>query len=133
MQPQQCALWVSSDQIKTGSILSGKITTTVTERCYDYKFGRSLILCNHVECWVVMVDIIAVRHCLFSEMTTQECQAVGFETCWSLLDNLRIFNASLSLSSEVTIIKWSNMRGKLVDNYKENHKFRESLNLVSKE
>ena len=133
MQLRLSALLVLPDQIKIDDILSGNVTIIVTERCYDFKAGKPLILFNHLEGWVIMVDMVEVAHRLFSEITSEECQAAGFTKRLDFLDSLNISKRNLSLSSKITILKWANTRGRLVDTHRENHKFRESLNLMSKE
>ena len=108
------ALLVSPDQNMRDNIVSGKKKITIREGYRDYKSGP-VMLCCHLDPWVVMADITSVKYCNVSEVTTEELKADGFTSKRNLLEGLRNFYPSLNWDSPVTVIRWDNVRGALID------------------
>ena len=73
------------------------------------------MLCCHLEPWAVMADIVEVRHCLLEEVTEEEVRADGFKDRTDMLEGMKRYYPSLGYSSPITVIRWENARGKLVD------------------
>lgn len=60
-----------------------------------------------------------MRHCPLKEVTPEEWEADGFVGQENLLNGMRAFYPTLTLDSWVTIVRWDNARGKLVDDYRQ--------------
>lgn len=89
---------------------------TIREGHRDFVAGRPVMLCCHHEPWAVMADITEVRHTTIAEVTKAEYEADGFRDLGDMLKQLRRFYPELSVGSPVTVIRWANVRGWLVDN-----------------
>lgn len=101
-------------------VISGQKKITIREGHRDYQIGQ-VMLCCHLEPWAVMAEIIEVRHCLLDQVTDEELQADGFVDRRGLLCGLRRFYPQLSFGSPVTIIRWNNVSGALVDHFNANN------------
>lgn len=108
------ALLVAPDQRMRTAILERIKKISIREGRRDYRSGP-VMLCCHLEPWAVMADIVNVRHCTLREVTKEEYKADGFENKVELLNGLKKFYPNMNLDSPVTVIRWDNARGKLVD------------------
>lgn len=108
------ALFVSPNIKERVDILRGKRKITIREGHRDYRLDLVMICC-HLEPWAVMADITDVRHCILGEVTEEEYKADGFNTRDELLNELRRYYPDIDLNSPVTVIRWDNVRGWLVD------------------
>lgn len=97
------------------NIVSGTKTITIREGHRDYRPGQTVMLCCHLEPWAVMANITEVRHCLLGEVTKKEMEADGFTDHEDMLNGMRRYYPSLGYSSPVTVIRWKDARGKLVE------------------
>ncbi len=111
------AILIAQDTQMRENVLSEKKQITIREGHRDYKEGTALVCC-HLEPWAVMVDITGVRYCTLSEVTKEEYNADGFRTQEDLLNGMRKFYPKIDYTSPVTVVKWNNVRGKLVDEYR---------------
>lgn len=107
------ALLISPDEEYRSKIVSREITATVREGYRDYREGR-VVLCCHLEPWVVLAEITEVRHLPVRAIPEREAQACGFKDAKELLSNLRKFYSDIGMSSAVTFIRWDNIQGKLI-------------------
>lgn len=120
MEQPLYAILIAQDPKMRENVLSGKKQITIREGHRGYKKGEAII-CSHLEPWAVMVDIISVRHCTFADVTEDEYKADGFKSQDELLNSLRRFYPKIDYASPVTVVRWTNARGKLVDDYKAAH------------
>lgn len=109
------ALLIAPDHETRRSILYGGKCISIREGNRDYRPGPVMICC-HLEPWAVMADITSVRHCALAEVTEEEYEADGFWSHDELLAGLRQYYPNINLDSPVTVIRWNNVRGWLVDN-----------------
>lgn len=108
------ALLVAPDEQMRLDIVRKIKKISIREGHRDYRLG-SVMLCCHWVPWAVMADITEVRHCALREVTKEEYQADGFKTQKTLLEGLKKFYPTMTLDSPVTIIRWDNVCGQLVD------------------
>lgn len=96
------------------AVISGKKQITIREGARDYRNGPVLLGCN-IENWIVMADIVDVRICPLALISEDEYKADGFLSRKELLAKLRTYYSDISDTSAVTVIRWTNVCGKLVD------------------
>ena len=110
------ALLIYPDDGMRQAIVAGIRQITIREGYREgYEPGRTVMLCCQIEPWCVMADITKVRHCLLSEVTEEEWLADGFIDAHDLLTGMQRFYPAMTWDSAVTVIYWENVRGKLVD------------------
>lgn len=101
-------------------ILAGKIRGTLREGVCPYKRGPAMLCCA-IDPFAAEVDITDVRGCRLSEVSQEEREACGYASEEHMLEDLRRSYDTLSLESWVTIVRWQNVRGALVDDYLDRH------------
>lgn len=111
--PLYALLVAPDDQMRLDIVRKIK-KISIREGHRDYRLGP-VMLCCHLVPWAVMAHITEVRHCALREVTKEEYQADGFKTQKALLEGLKRFYPTMTLDSPVTVIRWDNVRGKLVD------------------
>jgi len=100
-------------------ILSGEKTLTVRAGSRDHWKGPVMLGCE-IEPWAVMAEIIEIRHCLLHDVTDEEVKADGVNgELTGLWADLRKYYPEMTLLSPVTVIRWANVRGKLVNDYRK--------------
>jgi hypothetical protein len=109
------ALLISPDRGMRIAILEGRKTITIREGHRDYKPGH-VVLCCQIEPWAVMADITDVKHCTLAEVTEEEMRADSFEDRADMIEGMRVYYPSLNWDSPITVIRWQNVQGFLVDN-----------------
>lgn len=109
------ALLVAPDTYMREEILLGKQQTTIREGHRDYRSGP-VMLCCHIEPWAVMADIIYVGFPTLGRVKEEDYQDAGFSTKEEMVEGLRKFYPDITLESPVTVIRWRNVRGILVNN-----------------
>jgi hypothetical protein len=90
---------------------------TIREGHRDYTCGPAMICC-HIDPWAVMVDITSVRHTVLNDLEKDELKEDGFTDHQHALESLKSFYPNLTEDSEVTVVRWDNVRGFLVDQEK---------------
>tara|TARA_Y100000310_G_scaffold213611_1_gene214555 strand:+ start:1571 stop:1939 length:369 start_codon:yes stop_codon:yes gene_type:complete len=113
------SLLIAPDDEMREAILSGEKEITIREGHRDYTLGPVTITC-HIEPWCVAADITNVRHTKLKELTIEECEAEGYSNWNEAVRDLRKYYPKIDLESNVTVIRWDNVHGKLVDDYLEN-------------
>lgn len=108
------AILVAPDENMRHAIVTGEKQITIRSGFRNYTLGPTM-LCCHLVPWAVMVDVVSVDHKMISQLDHQEVLDDGFKTRIELLDGLRQFYPGLDVESPVTIIRWGNVRGALVD------------------
>lgn len=114
MKPPLYALLISPNQTSRANIVSGIQTISVREGHRDYQAGRPVMLSCHLVPWAVMADIAEVRHCTLGDVIKEEYVAAGYATHVGLCAGLQEFYPDMTMDSPVTVIRWTNVRGKLV-------------------
>ncbi len=117
MEQPLYAILIAQDPEMRENILSGKKQITIREGHRGYKTGPAIV-CSYLEPWAVMVDITDVRYCTLGDVMEEEYKADGFNSQEELLSGLRKFYPQIEYTSPVTVVKWANARGKLVDDYR---------------
>ncbi|MEK9175411.1 MAG: ASCH domain-containing protein [Patescibacteria group bacterium] len=97
------------------AILNGTKKVSICEGHRDYKVGGKIMLCCHFEPFAVMADIVSVEHTKLWKVTEKEWKQDGFDDQASILHGLRKFYPILRMDSPVTVIRWDNISGKLVE------------------
>ena len=116
-QPLQ-ALLVAPDEKMRNDILSGIKEISIRDGWRKYRAGLPVMLCCHLVPWAVMAErIVKVRHCTLKEVTKEEYVADGFKSQKDLLAGLKRFYPNMTLKSPVTVIRWTGVKGYLVDNF----------------
>lgn len=114
-QPLYALLIAPNHRVRT-SILYGGRSITIREGHPDYKAGTTVMICCHIEPWVVMADITSVRHTTIAKVTKEEYEADDFFSRKDLLKGLQKYYPDITIDSPVTVIRWENVRGWLKDN-----------------
>ena len=110
------ALLISPDEGMRHRIETHEKTITIREGHRDYRAGPVMLSCQIVP-WAVMADITDVRHCTLREVAREEWEADGFVSQTDLLAQMRRYYPKLALDSEVTVIRWKDARGALVERH----------------
>ncbi|MEX0587266.1 MAG: ASCH domain-containing protein [Patescibacteria group bacterium] len=113
------ALLVAPDDGMRRDIVAGVKQITIREGYREgYEVGRPVMLGCETEPWCVLANITAVRHCALAEVTPEELEADGFQDHDDMLEGMRRFYPEMTWDSAVTVIRWENVRGKLVEEYR---------------
>ena len=73
----------------------------------DYQEGDVLFLCCDAENWCgPRAQITYVRHTVLGDITIDEYKDDGFKTYYELEAALQNFYPGISVSSEVTVVRW---------------------------
>jgi len=91
---------------------------TIRQGHRDYRPGTTGILCCHIMGIAVMMDVVDVRHCRLAELTEDELRDDGFLDHRDCRDQMRRFYPDMDFDSKVTVIRWNNIRGGAVDDYR---------------
>lgn len=116
MKKPMYALLVAPEKAQRSGIISGKVFAIVLEGWLDFQNGPVMLCCN-IEPWAVMADVTGVRHTNVAETTEEIARAAGFDNKQELWDELWKCYPKLQVDSPVTVIRWQNVQGKLVDEY----------------
>lgn len=120
-RPPLVAVLIARDPAMREAIVANRKRITIREGYRLYKPGMTVMICCHLEPWCVQADIVAVRHCQLSKVVQEEWEADGYVSKTQMAEDLRRFYPKITWSSPVTIIKWENVRGQLVDDYNQEH------------
>ena len=111
--PLYALLVAPDDQMRLAIVRKDK-KISIREGHRDYQIGP-VMLCCHLEPWAVMADITNVRHCTLKEVTKKEYVADEVNNRQKLLELMKKFYPHMTIDSPVTVIRWDNARGKLVE------------------
>lgn len=112
------ALLIAPDSKMRQAILDGTKKISIREGHRAYPIGAKIMLCCHLEPWAVMANIIKVCHTTLWKVTEEDYMADGFESLDKFFCGMQKFYPNISMGSAVTIIKWDNVSGILVDEIK---------------
>ncbi|GEM_PF-2568964 len=105
-------------------ILAGTKTATIRVGDRMCSVGDELVLYCHIVPWVVMADVVSVRRCKLDEVTAQEFADAGHDGPTSVsaakqfIAHLKPYYPEICPDFIVTVIRFTNVRGALVDEYK---------------
>jgi hypothetical protein len=97
------------------NIISGQKKITIRNGERDYRVGDTLALGCHLLNWCVLADITEVRYCPLEEITEEEARDDGFSSPEEMLEGMRNYYPDINYQSRVTVVRWNNLRGKLID------------------
>ena len=111
------ALLIAPDDGMRHRVETGAKTITIREGHRDYRPGELVMLCCHLVPWAVQTTLTDVRHCRLREVGEEEWLDDGFVSQDDLLTQMRRFYPKLTLDSEVTVIRWKDARGALIERH----------------
>ena len=100
------AILIAGEKMRD-DVFSGRKEITVREGHRDYTLGPVLIGCYELN-WATMRQIVAVQHTYLGTVSKEDLQADGFEDWTDAVRGLMEYYPDISLTSPVTVIKWSN-------------------------
>lgn len=86
-------------------VLSGKKKITIREGHRDYSEGPVLLGCPVLN-WAVSHNIVDVRHTTLADVSLADLETDGFKNHNIALNVLKGFYPTMTLESEVTVVKW---------------------------
>jgi hypothetical protein len=114
-KPLQAILMSVSDE-KWNDILDKTKEITIREGFRDYVPGFC-ILANIDVNRVVGVNITSIRYCKLNEVNLAEYLDDGFKSREDLYEGMKAYYPNITLESDVTIIRWNNVEGKLFQDF----------------
>lgn len=120
MKPPLLAILIAPDEEMRRRIVAKIKKITLREGHRGYTVGSQVMLCCHLVPWAVIAKITEVKHCILREVTQEEWEADGFIDQEDMLDGLRKFYPKIDWESPVTVIRWDDVSGALVDEYNLN-------------
>ena len=109
------ALLLSPDQTMWEDAATGRKKITIREGHRDYIPGEKVMLCCEIRSDAMAADITSVRHCTVGEVTPEEYHADKYASPEHMLSDLGQYYPNLTMDSPVTVIRWDNVRGTLVN------------------
>lgn len=100
------------------SILDGTKKITIREGHRDYQPGF-VLLCCPVNTFCVGADINFVGHQRAGEINQRDYQDDGFPSYNHMIEGMQKYYPNFSHISPITVIRWDNVRGQLVDEYRK--------------
>lgn len=100
------------------AVVRGWKTITIREGHRDYQVGDRLALFCPWLNWSVFAEVTYVWQGLIREVPEQDLRDDGYETHLAMLEDLKSFGgayATMTLDSPVTVIRWGDVQGKLVN------------------
>lgn len=108
------ALLIAPDKEMRRRVETGEKEITIREGDREYLEGP-VMLCCHIEPWVVMADIVNVSYYRLGEIPMEMLLADGYHSVAEALSDLKQYYPDITVGSKMTIIEWKNVRGFLVD------------------
>jgi len=102
------AILIAPDPAVRLAIMLGKKKITIREGHRSYHEGPVMICC-HIDPWVVLTRITKVRHTAMNEVTPEEMRGDGYSSREEMLESLKAFYPKITIGSPVTIIEWGNL------------------------
>lgn len=97
------------------AVKSGQKKITIRSGLRDYQVGDVTMLCCHIRNCAVMADIVGVYHGKLSTVPMEFIRADGFGDHENALQGMQRFYPDMTLESDVTVVLWDNLRGKMVE------------------
>jgi hypothetical protein len=97
------------------AVARGRKTITIREGHRDYQTGDRLMLgCPWLN-WMLFAEVAYVRHSLAAKVLPEDLADAGYSSHEHMVEDLRRFYPNLTLESPVTVVRWTNVQGKLVN------------------
>lgn len=117
--PPLQAILISPDAKDREKILGGTLNVTIREGWRKYSEDLVMLCCS-IEPFCVRARITKVRRTYLNEVSEEEMFAAGYSTQSEMLYILKQkYYPALTLESKVTVVRWDDVEGKLVDNYRK--------------
>ena len=110
------ALLMSPSEEQWESILSEKKKITIREGNRDYHLG-AVIITNPERGYCLSATIAKVNHYVAREVPEQDFMDDGYKSRTEMISDLRKFYPDLTPDSEVTVIRWDNIQGRLLEEF----------------
>ncbi len=107
-------LLIAGEEAKK-AVVEGWKTVTIREGHRDYQVGDRLMLGCQWLSWMVFAEVTYVRHSLASEVSEEDLRDDGYASHDEMAEDLRQFYPNFTLDSLVTVVRWGNVQGKLVN------------------
>ena len=121
------ALLIPRDEKLRQDIVSGKVTAIIVKDYRGYVPDHELMLCCNLELWSVLVDVVEVSCMRFYGISQRNIQPAGYNTREEMMRRLKELDSSVDEpSSPFTIIRWENVRGRLVDDFRRKEELEHS-------
>ena len=119
LKPVEEALALGTKQMCIDAI-NGVKKISVRPGNRRYTEGGVLVLYNEEYGFVAKADVTSVRYTTLGKLTEEELRSDGFKTHDALLKELneKFYNGMLSLESDMTVLRWDNIRGPVVNDYR---------------
>lgn len=116
LKPVEEALALGSEQMCWDAI-DGVKQISVRPGNRRYTDGNVLVIYREECAFIAKATVSSVRYCTLGKLTDEELQADGYITHNELLDDLneRFYKGSLSLESDMTVLRWRDIKGPVVD------------------
>lgn len=112
------ALLVRPDEDLRKDIISGRVTVAIRKGYRNYAPNHELMLCCHCESWVVLADIVEVSLLRQYAISQKDIEAAGYHTREEMARKLKEYYPDLDWDTPLTVIRWENVRGRLVDDFR---------------
>lgn len=112
------ALLIRSDDELRQDIVSGKITVAIRKGYRNYRPNHELMLCCHHEPWAVLADIVEISYLYPYAISQYAIEAAGYRTMEEMACKLKECYPDLDKDTPLTVIRWQNVRGRLVDDFR---------------
>jgi hypothetical protein len=99
-------------------VIAERKKISIREGHRDYREGLPFVLCCPDTSFCVKADLISVRHCLASQVNEKEWKDDGYSSLSEMISDLRKYYPYLTTKSPVTVLRWNNVRGYLVNKRK---------------
>jgi hypothetical protein len=112
------ALELAPEEHMLISTLKGEKEITIRAGWRDYRENERVIIFCAVHGFVVDATITSVRHCLLHEVDVAEMNADGWTDHKTMCEDLGRFYPDMSMNSKVSVIRWTDVRGPIVDDFR---------------
>lgn len=112
-RPLQALLIAQNPKMRL-DILTGEKSITIRQGLRDYQPGPVMICC-HLDPWCVRAEITDVVHSLLSSVPPEDLASDGYSDVNHAVSDLRRYYPDITGDTAVTVIKWTNVQGKLVE------------------
>lgn len=112
------ALLVRPDDELRKDIISGRVTVAIRKGYRNYASDHELMLCCHREPWAVLANIVEVSLLRQYAISQKDIEAAGYRTREEMVRKLREYYTDIEWDTPLTVIRWENVRGRLVDDFR---------------
>ena len=124
-QPMFALLVRPNDKLRQ-DIVNERITAAIVAGYRNYMPDHELILCCHREPWAVLADIVEIKMLRLYGISCRDIEAAGYSTREEMAREFQKYCPNLDQNTPFTVIRWQNVRGKLVDDFKRKEELEHS-------